>query len=593
MADYVQVTGVGNEGQGAGTAFGDINRDGTPDMVLMAYDNPGGANTFRYKIGWNVNFNTQAAASWTANYTVVPGVGNEGQGAGIALYDINRNGILDMVLMAYDNPVGANTFRYKIGWDLSTAGVAASWSTNMQISGLGSEAQGAGVSIGDIDRNGTPDFVFMAYDGSFRYKIGWNFGTNGIAASWSGSRTAGGVDKAEGADVVLADIDLNGKLDLVMMAYNDSEWNNFRYKVGWNLQTDGTTTNWSRYFVLKGVGMSGQGAGIAHYFHPTYGPKLAFMAYDNPNGANSFRYYMLPVTTSGACFGFADEKPAAPNNVLSVPTSWNNQNAQRLFNLNMSLVQDTADDALNLFLFYTLLVEIFQNTNRPTDALYSYPATDVPFIKPCTHANFDYSFEYFPDFLVAAVSWYVDNYMTWTSDSINSYVINNIFNLNYFAGAEGMPAYYTIRYTDPNRNPNLINQLNATNSNWGQSYNDGRLYHGDCEDHAILRHALLRSLGFNANFIWDAYSPGHEFNVVLYKGSYRIMDYGHINRYLDGPSGITYGLNGIWNTYNGPRTSGNTKTWLLNLLDRIYPDRPDGVLGYLPNRRVRPDTLSR
>ncbi len=50
----------------------------------------------------------------------VSGVGSDAQGADLAIYDINGDGKQDMVLMAYDNPVGLNYFRYMIGWDFIT-----------------------------------------------------------------------------------------------------------------------------------------------------------------------------------------------------------------------------------------------------------------------------------------------------------------------------------------------------------------------------------------------------------------------------------------------------------------------------------------
>jgi hypothetical protein len=43
------------------------------------------------------------AAIW-GNYVKVDGVGWEGQGADILINDLDDNGSLDMILMAYDNP---------------------------------------------------------------------------------------------------------------------------------------------------------------------------------------------------------------------------------------------------------------------------------------------------------------------------------------------------------------------------------------------------------------------------------------------------------------------------------------------------------
>ena len=81
-------------------------------MILMAYDNPAGANSFRYKIGWNLN--TSGVATNWSNYVQVPGVGWEGQGADIAVCNLDNNPAKEYIFMAYDNPAGANSFRYKI-----------------------------------------------------------------------------------------------------------------------------------------------------------------------------------------------------------------------------------------------------------------------------------------------------------------------------------------------------------------------------------------------------------------------------------------------------------------------------------------------
>ena len=77
----------------------------------------------------------------------------------------------------------------------------------------------------------------------------------------------------------------------------------------------------------------------------------------------------------------------------------------------------------------------------------------------------------------------------------------------------------------------LINDLEAQDPAWANEYNDGNPFHGDCEDYAVLRHALLRALSFDRDFVWNVSSPGHQFNAVLYNGAYRIMDYGYMAIY--------------------------------------------------------------
>ena len=597
MSPYVSVSGVGWEGQGAGIAIADINRNGKDDIILMAYDNPAGQNTFRYRIGWDVNFSTGNATSWTSNFITVNGVGGEGQGAGIEIADLDHNNIKDMVLMAYDNPAGRNNFRYKIGWNLRTNGQATSWSNTTMIDGVGDDGAGAGIAIADLNHNGQLDMVLMANDlrqgiNHFYYRIGWDLNNSGTTTNWSTNpiRVNGVGNESEGADIDIADIDLDGNLDMIVMAYDNPQWNNFRYRIGWNIQSNGIPRDWSRYFMLKGVGTVGQGAGICYNIYSYYSQKtpiLAFMAYDAPAGANNFRYFVLPVTTSGTCFGYADDLPPTANNQLSVPVNISDQYGYKLFNLNMSEVQQTARDALALYVLGCMFAHLFGED--PVPCWVNYPDSDVK----CdfVFANSNFSEKIGPDILVAAVAWYVDAYMSWVNDAANTYVLNTIHNLNYAPGGEGMPAYYIIHYTDPSRYPNMINQLDNQNHNWALAYGDGKLYHGDCEDHAILRHSLLRALGFDRNFIWNGRQPGHEYNIVLYKGTYRIMDYGPIYSYLCNPGHGT--LNEAWKQSRGPRFSSSTKDWLLKLvLNRLYPDRCGVGYGLLFGRKYRSDIES-
>ena len=588
---YIKIDGVGHEGQGAGVAFADINRNGKPDMVLMAYDNPAQGNTFRYRIGWDFNYNNGRASSWAPGYISVNGVGWEGEGAGIAFADIDGNGVQDMVLMAYDAPAGPNSFRYRIGWNLGTNGVTANWSNTVEIAGIGDDGDGAGVALGDINGNGTLDMVLMATDGSrFGYRVGWDLGANGTTANWSNPIWVNGMGSvAEGADVALADINLDGTLDLVLMAYDaPGGANNFRYRIGYHLGNNGRARETSRWYMLKGFGDLGQGMGLAYQYHRDSGPVLVVMAYDNPSGANNFRYSMLPVTTSGTTFGIADNVPPRPNNLLSVPSNYGEQDAARLFNLNMSEVQQTARDAFAQHIFGCFLVALFGDTTNTPVCWADETRPDLNVVQ--VFGNSKYSQEIAPDILVTAVANYVDANMSWVNDSANTYVLNTIHNLNYAPGGEGMPAFYTIHFTDPGNHPTLVQDLTNHDAQWGASYNDGRRFHGDCEDHAILRHALLRALGFDQRYIWNARSPGHEFNVVLYRGSYRIMDYGRISGYACRPSGITQDINAAWNTNFGPRWSGNAEDYLLdNVLRRGYPDRCRAGMGWVLTRRALPD----
>jgi hypothetical protein len=81
-------------------------------------------------------------------------------------------------------------------------------------------------------------------------------------------------------------------------------------------------------------------------------------------------------------------------------------------------------------------------------------------------------------------------------------------------------------------------------------------YCGDCEDHAILRAALLRSLGvprdcvFCADYYEGYWGGGHAFNLVYYRGKWRIMDYNALGWYFEN-RWSAHVVGNIWNDYYG------------------------------------------
>ncbi|MGH7491321.1 MAG: M66 family metalloprotease [bacterium] len=301
---YLQVPGVGDLGQGAGVAIGNIDNNAAPDMVIMAYDNPAGPNSFRYRIGWNLNrdgipttWSGAPNTPWSSDVQVT-GVGDEGQGAGCRLLDLDGNGRPELILMAYDNPAGANSFRYMVGLNLNVSGVAASWSGSIQVSGVGNEGQGAGVACTNLDANARPEMVFMAYDNpagpnSFRYKVGWNVNAAGVAASWSAAIQVDGVgNEGQGADLDFVDLDANGRPEMILMAYdNPAGGNTYRYRLGWNLSNTGVAAEWQPGLIIyPGTGNEGEGAGLAVANLDGLRTDLLLLSYDAPSGPNSFRY---------------------------------------------------------------------------------------------------------------------------------------------------------------------------------------------------------------------------------------------------------------------------------------------------------------
>lgn len=152
------------------------------------------------------------------------------------------------------------------------------------------------------------------------------------------------------------------------------------------------------------------------------------------------------------------------------------------------------------------------------------------------------------DRTVEAVAWYVDQHMSWVKDSY---------------GWQG-----------PQR------AIRTLTESVGRGPGD---FNGDCEDFAILRAALLRSLGFRHEAIFCAdhsnsvnqgqydecdfgkkkSSGGHVFNIVVYRGKYRIMDYGPMqSRYWSNKRcWDQHVVDNVWNDHTGKYDTGDTSPY--------------------------------
>lgn len=297
----VEVDGTFEAGQGADVALAYLDSNPRPEMILMVYSGEENIKVFSYRVGFNLNY-SGIAERWSEPIfagDVGPG---DVQGAGVAVHDFDGNGRPELILLAFRNFGGATEFRYKVGFQLDQAGVAASWGDVHEVAGLGLNepgAQGAGVEIVNLDTaDPRPEMILMAYanpegPNDFRYKIGWNVDGAAITDNWSGLQTVPGFGRGgQGAGLAALNLDQDSRPEMILMAYDEKN-TDFRARVGFNLSESGVAQSWSDRYTAPGVG-SAQGAGIElGQIDDNPKPDAVLVAYHNPAGKNAWRYRIV------------------------------------------------------------------------------------------------------------------------------------------------------------------------------------------------------------------------------------------------------------------------------------------------------------
>jgi hypothetical protein len=262
--DIGKVSSGGNELVGGGVAVADINNNGIPDVVLAAIDTWEGKDYWRFVVGTDLD--PYGKANW-GNVKTVSSGGDQLVGGGVALGDIDGNGKIDIVLAAIDTWKGKDYWRFVIGWDLSVTG-DANWTTPKTVYSGAQTLVGGGVALADIDGNGKLDIILAAIDhwegkDYWRYTIGWNVSSTG-EANWTQVKTvtSGGQDLS-GGDIALIDLNGNGKLDIILTAIDTWEGKDYwRYAIGWDVNQYGDA-NWSTIDKVYGGGEKLLGGKVA------------------------------------------------------------------------------------------------------------------------------------------------------------------------------------------------------------------------------------------------------------------------------------------------------------------------------------------
>lgn len=255
-SSILSISAEGWENSGGDIALCDLNNNGILDMVLLCTDKPTTAGrAYRwYYVAYDLKPDGHYNSLSSPN--TLDELGFFYDGAGIDICDINKNGTPDLLMMVYDAPEGENSFRYQIAFDLQSNGNYLSLSPVYEVPGLGHDGDGAGVAVGDIDNNGTLDILFMALDApsgkdKFVYEIlpdidkyGNSYAKPIYTPRFPDSLSP--CDTGQGAACCLYDLDNNGFLDAIFVAIENikGKSNSWKYVTGHNLNKQGVPMCW-------------------------------------------------------------------------------------------------------------------------------------------------------------------------------------------------------------------------------------------------------------------------------------------------------------------------------------------------------------
>ncbi len=255
-SSILSISAEGWENSGGDIALCDLNNNGILDMVLLCTDKPTTAGrAYRwYYVAYDLK--PDGHYNSLSSLNTICELGFFYDGAGIDICDINKNGTPDLLMMVYDAPEGENSFRYQIAFDLQSNGNYLSLSPVYEVPGLGHDGDGAGVAVGDIDNNGTLDILFMALDApsgkdKFVYEIlpdidkyGNSYAKPIYTPRFPDSLSP--CDTGQGAACCLYDLDNNGFLDAIFVAIENikGKSNSWKYVTGHNLNKQGVPMCW-------------------------------------------------------------------------------------------------------------------------------------------------------------------------------------------------------------------------------------------------------------------------------------------------------------------------------------------------------------
>lgn len=163
----------------------------------------------------------------------------DNQGAGVAVSDLNNTGQQALIVLMVDSPPGKNKALYRIGKNLDPEGkVGGGWGNWIEIPDWFSfENQGAGVALADLDGDGRPELVVFMIDNpegknQGYYRIGKTLDADGnVTGGWGPWIAVPDWFPFENqhGSIALSDLDGDGRPELIVFMIDNPVGKNQGY----------------------------------------------------------------------------------------------------------------------------------------------------------------------------------------------------------------------------------------------------------------------------------------------------------------------------------------------------------------------------
>jgi hypothetical protein len=172
----------------AGVAVADVGGNGTLDLIVFMIDAPDGPNQGYYRVGWSLDPISGVVIGGWSDWRQVPDWFSWfNAGGGITVADVDGDGGLDLVVFMVDAPDGPNAGYYRSG-RLRPDGTVPDWRPWQAVPDWRFwENQGAGIAVADLDGDGVAELIVLAVDnpvgqnGAY-YSVGWRLDARGRPA---------------------------------------------------------------------------------------------------------------------------------------------------------------------------------------------------------------------------------------------------------------------------------------------------------------------------------------------------------------------------------------------------------------------------